>query len=94
MYMTRMIEISKATNGYVLECRVPLKLEAKPTKNMDICLGSSSSCEKQYVVKDAKEVSALVNDIMPLLDGDYKSENEFDSAFAAAVAGAGPNPKV
>lgn len=84
MYMTRMIEVSKATNGYVLECRVPLKPEAKSTNKMDTCCSPSSSCEKQYVAKDAKEVAELIADVMPLLDGDYKTEDEFDSAFKAA----------
>jgi hypothetical protein len=86
MYMTRMIEVSKATNGYVLECRVPLKPEAKSTSKMDTCCcgPSGGSCEKQYVAKDAKEVADLIADIMPLLDGDYKTEDEFDSAFKAA----------
>ena len=82
MYMTRMIEVSKATNGYVLECRVPLKPESKSSAKMDMCC--SSSAERQYVAKDAKEVADLIADIMPLLDGDYKTEDDFDSAFAEA----------
>lgn len=85
MYMSRMIEISKAANGYVLECRVPLKPEAKPSKKMDMCCSPSSSCEKQYIAKDAKEVADLVDDIMPLLDGEYKTEGDFDKAFMTAI---------
>lgn len=85
MYMQRVIEVSKATNGFVLECRVPLKPDAKKTEKMDMCCGSGS-CEKQYIAKDAKEVADLIADIMPLLDEDYKTEDEFDTAFKAATA--------
>lgn len=85
MYMSRMIEISKAANGYVLECRVPLKQAAKSSSKMDTCCVPSSSCEKQYIAKDAKEVAELVDDIMPLLDGEYKTEGDFDKAFMSAV---------
>jgi hypothetical protein len=85
MYMTRVIEVSKATNGFVLECRVPLKPEAKSTSKMDMCCSPSSSCEKQYIAKDAKEVAELISDIMPLLDQEFKTEKEFDNAFAKAT---------
>lgn len=82
MYMTRVIEISKAENGFVLECRVPLKKDAKNTKTMDCCY--NTSVEKQYIAKNEKEVAQLVSDIMPLLEGDYKTEDEFDCAFDEA----------
>ena len=85
MYMSRMIEISKAANGYVLECRVPLKPNVKPTNKMSDCCSPSSSCEKQYIAKNAKEVADLVDDIMPLLDGEYKTEGDFDKAFMSAI---------
>ena len=85
MYMTRVIEVSKATNGFVLECRVPLAPEAKSTAKMDSCCCPSSSCEKQYIAKDAQEVADLIADIMPLLDQEFKTEKEFDNAFEKAT---------
>jgi len=85
MYMDWIIEISKATNGFVLSCNVPLKPDAKKTDKMSVCCSDSSSTNRQYIAKDAKEVADLVGDIMPLLDQDFKTEDEFDAAFDAAV---------
>lgn len=90
MYMDQMISVGKATNGFVIECRVRFKKDAKKTEKMSCCCVSSDyggSCEKQYIAKDEKEVAALIADIMPLLDGDYKSESEYDAAFEAACNG-------
>jgi hypothetical protein len=83
MYMSRMISICKATNGYVLECSVPLKPDAKKSEKMVSCC--SSTCDKQYIAKDESEVADLVADIMPLLQKDFKTEDEFDAAFKAAT---------
>lgn len=84
MYMSRMISICKATNGYVLECSVPLKPDAKKTGKMDMCCCPST--DKQYIAKNEKEVADLVADIMPLLQQDFKTEDEFDTAFKKATA--------
>lgn len=90
MYMDQMISVGKATNGFIVECRVKFKKEAKKTEKMASCCCApvgeyAGSCEKQYIAKDAKEVGELISDIMPLLDGDYAKESEFDSAFEAAT---------
>jgi len=82
MYMDQMITIGKATNGFVVSCNVPLKPDAKKSDKMTMC--GSPSRDKTYIAKDAKEVADLVNDIMPLLDQDFKTEDEFDKAFDAA----------
>lgn len=86
-----MISVGKATNGFIVECRVRFKKDAKKTDKMASCCCSpvgeyNGSCEKQYIAKDAKEVGALIADIMPLLDGDYKQESEFDAAFDEATS--------
>lgn len=88
MYMSRMLEVGKAANGFVIECRVPLKPEAKSTAKMDscCCVSGSSSCEKQYIAKDAKELAEIISDVIPLLDGDYKTESDFDKAFSEATS--------
>lgn len=88
MYMEQMISVGKATNGFIVECRIRFKKDAKETDKMKSCCCISDyagSCEKQYIAKDAKEVADLISDIMPLLDGDYKSEKEFDKAFEDAT---------
>lgn len=89
MYMDQMISVGKATNGFIVECRVRFKKEAKETKKMSACCCGPSdyngSCEKQYIAKDAKEVGELIADIMPLLDGDYAKESDFDKAFEEAT---------
>lgn len=87
MYMDRVLEISKASNGFVVSCSVPLKPEAKSTGKMNSCCCSpSSSCNKQYIAKDGKEVGDIISDLMPLLDSEYKTESEFDKAFEEATS--------
>jgi len=90
MYTSRMLEIGKVENGFVVECRVPLKPKAKSTTKMDSCCVpcGPGSCEKQYIAKTAKEVGELIEDLMPLLEAEYTSEKEFDSAFNQAAQGA------
>lgn len=84
MYMSRMLEVGKCENGYVVSCSVPIKKDSKKSaKMMDCC--TSSSCDKEYIAKDEKEVAALIQDLMPLLDADYASEDEFDAAYDKAV---------
>ncbi len=82
MYMKRMLEIGQATNGYVVECRVPIKKKEKSKEMVDSYPGSS---EKQYVAKDLKEVTEIVGKLMPLLDEAFTSEDEFDAAFEKAA---------
>lgn len=84
MYMTRMLEIGQASNGFVIECRVPIKpKDKKSNKEMVDCYPGSS--EKQYIAKDAKEVVAIIEKLMPMLDDTFTSEDEFDSAFEEAA---------
>lgn len=89
MYMDEMVSVGRAANGYIVECRVKFKKEAKKTEKMtSCCCGPSEyagSCEKQYLAKTPKEVSELIEDIMPLLSQDFKDESEFDKAFAEAT---------
>jgi len=83
MYMNRMMEISSAENGFVVSCSVPLKPSKKKAgMEMSCCC---DSCGKQYIAKDAAEVCVLVAKLMPMLDMDYKSEDEFDAAFDKAA---------
>lgn len=88
MYMDQMISVGKVTNGFLVECRVKFKKEAKATDKMDKCCcvaPSYDSCEKQYIAKSSKEVAELIEDIMPLLDQDFTKESEFDKAFEEAT---------
>lgn len=90
MYMDQMISVGKVSNGFLVECRVRFKKDAKETEKMKTaccCMPSeyAGSCEKQYIAKDAAEVAALINDIMPLLDQDFTKESEFDKAFDEAT---------
>lgn len=84
MFMSRMLEVGKAENGFVVSCTVPLKPDAKKTDRMMSCC--DNACDKQYIATDAKEVGDLISDIMPLLDGDYKTEEDFDAAFDEATS--------
>lgn len=84
MYMKRMLEIGVAENGFVVECRVPIKKKSKK-ESKEICCDYPGSTEKQYIAKDAAEVTALVEKLMPLLDDEFSSEDEYDQAFDKAT---------
>ena len=84
MYMKRMIEIGQAANGYVIECRVPIK-PAEKKNSEKLYAEYPGSCEKQYVAKDASGVAVLINKLMPMLDEEYTTEKEFDKAFDDAA---------
>ena len=84
MYMKRMIEVGQASNGYVVECRVPLKpKKEKEGKELVECY--PGSCEKQYVAKSTQEVVDIMTKLMPLLDESFATEDAFDSAFEEAA---------
>ena len=85
MYMKRMLEIGQASNGYVIEVRIPLKPEKKKeAKNMEV--DYPGSCEKQYIAKDAAEVTQIITKLMPMLDDTFTTEDQFDAAFDKAAA--------
>jgi len=84
MYMSKMISVGRASNGFVVECCVPFKPKEKK-KGEEICCAYPGSREKQYVAKDAAEVAVLIGKLMPLLDEKYSDEKEFDSAFDEAA---------
>lgn len=89
MHMDEMVSVGRAANGFIVECRVKFKKEAKKTDKMTTCCCGPSeyagSCEKQYLAKTTKEVGELIADIMPLLSEDFKDEDEFDKAFKEAT---------
>ena len=78
-----MIKIDKADNGYVIECTIPLKSDAKASDKMAICC--CPNCEKKYIAKDINEVIDLIEDILPLLDEDYSNEDDYDKAYDDAT---------
>lgn len=84
MYMSRMLEVGKAENGFVIECRCKIK----PAKKADVksmCCDYPGSSEKQYIAKDAKAVGELIAKLMPMLEEEYEDAKSFDSAFDAAT---------
>lgn len=84
MYMKRMLEIGQATNGYVIECRVPIKPEKK-SKEKEMMDSYPGSSEKQFVAKDIKEVETIIKKLMPMLDDTFTSDEEFQMAFDKAA---------
>lgn len=84
MYMKRMLEIGQASNGYVIEVRVPLKPE-KEKEGKEMETSYPGSCEKQYIAKDAVEVTQIITRLMPMLDDAFTTEDEFDAAFDKAA---------
>ena len=82
MYMDKVLEIGKAENGFVISCNVPIKADKKGSKDMPVCCDSEN---KMYLAKDILELATMVNKLVPLLDMDFKSEDEFDAAFDEAA---------
>jgi hypothetical protein len=80
MFMKRILEIGLAENGYVVECRVPIKPE-KTDEELDLIRCG----EKQYVAKDVPELVDLVEKITPMLDIEFSTEDEFNEAFDKAA---------
>ena len=84
MHLNRAVTIAIADNGFVIECRVPIKPKEK--KNSDkMCCDYPGSSEKQYIAKDADEVATIIQKLMPMLDDKFTSEEEFDAAFKQAA---------
>ena len=90
--MSRMLEVGRAENGFVVECRCKIK-PAQKTANKELCCGYPGSSEKQYIAKDAKEVGELIAKLMPMLEEEYDSEKAFDKAFDDAAMGMGEKEK-
>lgn len=84
MYLSKMISVGKAANGYVVECCVPLK-PGKGKEDDDMPTECYRSSEKQYIAKDEKAVAALIAKLMPMLDEEYTTEDDFDNAFDKAA---------
>jgi hypothetical protein len=82
--MNKMISVGKAANGYVVECSVPIK-PGKEKEAEDMPVAYPGSREKQYIAKDAKAVADLIAKLMPRLDEDYTTEDDFDTAFDKAA---------
>lgn len=81
MYMKRMLEIGVAENGYVIDCRVPVK-RGGGTEPGCCC----DSGEKQFVAKTVGEVGELIAELIPALEGTYTDEDEFDAAFEGVAS--------
>ena len=84
MWMEKMIGVSKAENGFVVEVHIPFKQD-KTTKKNDMPEPYHSGSEKQFIAKDASEVGSLVDKLMGMLDMEFKSEDDFTKAFKQAA---------
>ncbi len=84
MYMKKMLEVGAAENGFVIEVRVPVKPK-KNNKDIDPYL-ATPMVEKQYIAQTEAEVAKIIGDILPMLDSDFSTEEEFDKAFKEAAA--------
>ena len=75
------IRIEKVENGFTVEVEVPLKDSVKPP----IMATCELRADKEYIAKDEAEVLCLLESILPLISKDFKTEEDFDSAFKAAM---------
>jgi hypothetical protein len=84
MYIERVLEIGKAANGFIVSCNVPLKPDKKKD-GKDMISSYPGSCEKKYLAKDTSEVADIIGKLMPMLDMEFKTEDEYDKAFNEAA---------
>jgi hypothetical protein len=86
MDMRDAITIGVAENGFIVKVHVPIS--DKKSKEMYSMCGEYS--DKKYVVMSAAEIAPLIEKLVPLLDMEYTSEDEFDKAFNKAAGAAKP----
>ena len=84
MYMNKMLSVGKCVNGFMIEVTVPFMRKAEKTKN-EVIDSYPGSKDRQFVAKGTKELSELIAKLLPLLEEDFSSEKEFDSAFDEAA---------
>ena len=84
MYMKRMLSVGSVANGYVVECQVPVKKEMEEDEK-ELSHAYPGECSQQYVAKSLDEVTALIGKLMPMLDREFTSEDEFNAAFKKAA---------
>lgn len=84
MYIDRVLEVGKAANGFIVSCNVPLKPDKKK-EGSNMISSYPGSCDKKYLAKDASEVADIIKKLMPLLDMEFKTEDEYDKAFNEAA---------
>jgi len=84
MYVDRMLEVGKVDNGYVIKVRVPYKKEKKK-ESKEMMADYPGSGEKKYVAKSSKAVGELLAKLLPMLEEEFSSEDEFDKAFEDAA---------
>ncbi len=83
MYMRRMMEIGQAENGYIVELHARIKPKKKGKMSDCVCAYPGST-EKQLIAKNAEELAEIIQKLMPLLDEEFSSEEEFEGAFEKA----------
>ena len=79
--MSTLFRVEKALNGFSIEVCVPLKKDKKE-KSDYFCYPSSYNT---ILVKDAKELGSSITALIPLLDTEYKNDDEFEEAFKEAT---------
>ena len=78
MYIgNKILEIAKVEGGYLIEVKVPLKMNKKDKNNFSL----EQDLQRHLFKETAKELSESLEYILPLVEDDYKDSKEFDNAF-------------
>lgn len=85
MYMSKMLSVGKCSNGFMVEVTVPFKRKPEKASKGEVPECYPGSKDKQFVAKGTKELAALIEKLLPLLEEDFSSEKEFDNAFDEAA---------
>jgi hypothetical protein len=83
MYHEKMLAVCKITNGFLIEVRAPYKRKKESDKKESCCCAPSGMGygEKEIFAKDAAELGAKIEALIPMLDEEFESEDAFEGAF-------------
>lgn len=84
MYREKMLSVGKIANGYLIEVRAPYKRKEKEDEDKDRCccveIGMGYG-EEEVFAKDPIDLGKKIEALIPMLDEEFASKSEFESAF-------------
>lgn len=89
MYHEKMLSVCKIANGFLIEVRAPYQIKKKKDddseKSESCCSPSHGYSEKELFATDAADLGKKIEALMPMLEREFTSEDDFEGAFAKAA---------
>jgi hypothetical protein len=89
MYREKMLSVCKITNGFLIEVRAPYKIKKEKgqdsEKEVSCCGPDRGYAEQELFAKDATDLGQKIEALMPMLEREFTSEDDFEGAFAKAA---------